>query len=167
MWWEIYRRWTLWDYVRRIRKFGWAGTRVDYDVSSWFTYSAGFWESASGPEVIMFGVPAIYANGFLAEAHRQLKGGELTPTDMAPWTLEDCPAMAWRAVHPSQIRREFFNVAIWYRERQGAGRAGLRAYQLFFTDTGGKFPWEDGFDEDYRPYQPRLYLPYAGPPDDD
>ena len=168
MWWELYRRWTLWDFARRVRKHGWTGTYVHGEGAA-FSYSIGFWESAASPDVIMFGMTQEIANGLLWEAHRQLKAGELMLRDKAAWSLdwEDGPQFAWRAVHPSQIRRDHFNIAIWYKERQGGRRSDLKAFQLFVTDTQGLFPWEEGFDADYRPIQPELYLPFFGPADDD
>jgi hypothetical protein len=131
-----------------------------------FSYSVGFWESAGAPEVIMFGAPMDVANGMIAEAFRRLKTGELKLSDQARWTLdwmEGGPAFVWRAVHPSQIRREHFNIAIWYRERQGQSRSGLEAYQLFISDEAGRFPWEDGYDPAPSARQTELYLPFLGP----
>lgn len=172
MWNSLLAAWHRWDFARRIRRFGWTGTYVHEEVGRGvapFTYSIGFQDSANSPEVIMFGMDPQTANGLLHEAHRQLTSGELTFSDMKPWELdwEGGPKLMWRAVHPSQIRREFFNVAIWNRERRGRTRAGLEAYQLFCTDRGGKFPWEDGYDINYRPRQEALYEAYFGPPDED
>jgi len=170
VWQVIGRIWTRWDFVRRIRKHGWTATYVPGDDSETnFAYSIGFWECLGTPEVIVFGADLLTSNGLIGEAYTQLKSGDLKLADKAPWILEmdDGPRLAWRAVHPSQIRRAHFNVAIWYRERQGQSRAGLEAFQLFVSDTAGVLPWEEGFDTDYRPHQPELYLPYLGPPEDD
>ena len=170
MWWEIRRRFILWGYLRRIRKYGWTGTFVPGDEAMpAFAYSVGFWEDIDAPEVFVSGAPIEIANGLLAEAHRQIQLGELTLVDQAVWPLpwEDGPKLAWRAVHPSQIRRHHFNVAIIYCERQGRSRNDLQAFQLFRSDEQGRFPWETDFDEALRSGQEELYLPYFGPPDDD
>ena len=134
-----------------------------------FAYSVGFWEDIDAPEVFVSGAPIEIANGLLAEAHRQIQLGELTLIDQAVWPLpwEDGPKLAWRAVHPSQIRRHHFNVAIIYCERQGRSRHDLQAFQLFRSDEQSRFPWETDFDEALRSGQEELYLPYFGPPDDD
>jgi hypothetical protein len=168
MWDALQIAWHRWDFVRRIRKHGWTGTYVHGEGVP-FTYSIGFWEDINAPEIIMFGMDPDTANGLLHEAHKQLQAGELILADMAPWVLdwEGGPKLVWRAVHPSQVRREFLNVAIWYRERQGLGREGLEAYQLVCTDLGGKFPWEEGYDLNYRPQQEALDLPHVGPWDKD
>ena len=168
VWAEINRRLTLWDFARRIRRHGWTGTYV-YDDACAFSYSIGFWEALEQPEVIMFGVPLEPSNHLLWKIFHDLKSGELSIADKAVWDLgwEEWPALAWRAVDPSQIRREHFNIAIWYRERQGRSRYGLSAWQLVFPDAAGAFPWEETYDQDYRPRQPELWLPYFGPPEED
>jgi len=171
IWQEIQRRHARWDIARRVRKHGWTGVYVypgdDADAIA-LSYSIGFWEAVDAPEVVMFGMTQEVTSGLLWKAFDDLQAGALTFVDSAIWELdwEGAPAMAWRAVHPSQIRREHLNVAIWYRERQGFSRYGLKAYQLVVADTAGKFPWEEGYDTDYRPRQPELYLPYFGPPED-
>jgi len=165
---EIWRRWTLWNLFRRVRRSGWTGVHVPGDAeTASLSYSLGFWRSAQAPEIVFFGVDAHTANALLHEAYAQLTAGELAFADKGSWTLEGEEGaniqLAWRKVHPSQIRRQHFNAAIIYNERQGRGRSELEAYQLFFPDTGGRFPWEDGFDTAYKPRQPELYLPYFGP----
>ncbi len=172
MWQTLQIAWHRWDFSRRIRKHGWTGTYVYEQAESDrapFSYSVGFQDSTNGPEVIMFGMDPKTGNGLLHEAHRQLKAGELAFSDAARWNApwDGLPWLAWRKVHPSQIRREFFNVAIWNRERRGLKREGLEAYQLFCSDPAGKFPWEEGFDTNYRPRQEELYLPYFGPAETD
>lgn len=171
MWWELQRRWMLWGYARRIRKLGWTATYVPGDAeTASLSYTTGFQDALGAPEIVMFGVNPEATNDLMWEAHQQLKAGDLVLEDKARWRLdwaEDMPALAWRAVHPSQIRRQHFNLSIWNRERRGLSPEGLKAFQLFVPDPGGKFPWEDGFDTSYRPIQPELYLPFDGPPDDD
>lgn len=165
---EISRRWTLWSLFRRVAKWGWTGVHVpgDADTAS-LSYSVGFWQSAKTPEIVMFGADPSTANRLMSQTHQELEAGVLDLTDKREWLLDgeegSSIKLAWRAVHPSQIRRQHFNVAIIYNERQGRDRSQLQAYQLFSPDTGGAFPWEEGFDRDYKPRQPELYLPYFGP----
>ena len=170
--WDIWRHGVMWDLARRIRKHGWTGVFVhDYERGVVpFAYSLGFREHGGAPEVIMFGMPKPVASQLIARAYDALKAGALSLEDKATWTLgegDESWTSAWRPVHPSQIRREHFNIAIWYETRRGAGREGLEAFQLFAPDRGGKFPWEEGHDADYTPRQPELYLPYFGPAEDD
>lgn len=165
---EIWRRWTLRSLFRRVLKFGWTGVHVPGDVdTASLSYSLGFWQSAKTPEIVMFGADPSTADELMQRAHQQLSAGLLDLGDKRDWLLEGeggSPIrLAWRAVHPSQIRRQHFNAAIIYNEQQGRDRSQLQAYQLFFPDPGGAFPWHENFDRDYKPRQPELYLPYLGP----
>jgi hypothetical protein len=76
MLWEIYRRWTLWGYLRRIRKHGWTGTYVPGDAETGaLVYSTGFWECIKAPEIVMFGFDETWGNGLLHHAHDEIKSG--------------------------------------------------------------------------------------------
>lgn len=164
---EIQRRLFLWDTFRTVQKHGYTAIYISGEDGPSFGYSVGYRESLGSPEIIMFGFPPEYVNGLVGEAFQQLKAGKLRLADNARWELEDMPALAWRAVHPSQIRRDHFNVAMIRAEKLGRAASDLSAFQLFAPDPGGRFPWEDGFDMDYEPRQPELYVPYRGPPDRD
>jgi hypothetical protein len=157
-----------WDIRRRIRKHGWTGTYV-YGDEVPFSYTTGFREALDQPEIIAFGLDPEAGNGLFWTAFQQLKAGELTLRDLDEWHLdwEDGPRMVWRAVHCSQIRRKFFNVAIWRSDSLGLSREGLKAFQLVVSDASRIMPWEEGYDQDYRPIQQELWRPYMGPPDDD
>ncbi len=160
--------WYRWRIRRRIRKHGWTATYVRMGDYGDLAYSTGFQDSIGFPEVIMFGFDMESANALIGEARLDLKGGKLVLFDKAPWAaIPGARPMVWRKVHPSQIRREHFNVAIYEGERRGRSRAEIEAYQLLISDENNCFPWEAGYDLDYRPRQPALYEPYVGPPDDD
>ena len=170
--WELRRHRLIWSLERRVRKWGWTGIFVhDYEHGLVpFAYSMGFREHLGAPEIIMFGMPKHVASQLIGQAYDALKARTMVLKDKANWTLgegDESWTLAWRAVHPTQVRREHFNIAIWHETRRGAGRQGLEAFQLFAPDRGGKFPWEEGHDTDYTPRQPELYLPYFGPAEDD
>lgn len=165
MWDELYLAWAKWDFLRRIRKYGWTGNYIPgTDSEASFAYSIGLWECLGSPELIVFGADPALSRGLIGEAYARLKAGELKLADKAPWILDwkSGPRLAWRAVHPSQIRGEYFSVAIWYRQHRKMNRAGFHAFQLFMSDNNGVMPWEYGFDASHRPQQPELYLPYFG-----
>lgn len=169
MWWELKRRWILWGYARAIKKYGWTATYVHGRSGENFTYSLGFSLKDDQPEVIFFGFPPEAANGVLWAAYNQFILGPARMEDQAIWSTvwEGFPPVVWREVHPTQIRREYFNLAIIFREKHGLSREGLRAFQLVMPDRNGKYSWEEGFDLEYRPRQPELHLPYFGPPEED
>ena len=170
VWDEIYLAWAKWGFLRRIHKDGWTGNYISgTDGQASFAYSIGLWQQLRAPELIVFGADAKVSQGLITRAHAQLRTGQLKLADKAPWRLEGNggPRLAWRAVHPSQIRAEYFSLAIWYRQHRKMGREGFKAFQLVISDENGVMPWEDGFSADDRPKQPELYLPYFGAPEDD
>ena len=168
VWDEIYLAWAKWGFLRRIRKHGWTGNYIpETDSEASFAYSIGRWEHLDAPELIVFGADAEASQGLIKQAHALLRTGQLKLSDKAPWALEGNGGrrLAWRAVHPSQIRAKYFSVAIWYRQHRKMGREGFQAFQLVISDDNGVMPWEDGFQANSRPHQPELYLPYFGGPE--
>ncbi|MDO1558026.1 DUF4262 domain-containing protein [Brevundimonas sp. 2R-24] len=83
------------------------------DVAPRFSYSIGFTKSLGQPEFIIFGLPADVAHGVLWNVFRALKDGR-SPEDLEPWPdlIENYDCVA-RRVHPSQVRREYLNSALW------------------------------------------------------
>ena len=134
------------------------------DVASLF-YSVGFADRSAGAEIAIFGVDPATGNSLLHDADQQLKAGTLALEDKAEWNVDwdehGTVRLIWRAVHPSQIVAKYFDAAIAYHERRGRPASDLKAFQLVFPDTSGKFPWEADYDTDYRPWQHELYLPKA------
>lgn len=96
------------------------------------------------------------------QLYRDLEDGTLVLTEGGLWPPEEPMKVAFRKVHPTQIRREYLNVAICYRTDRELDRDGLEVFQVVWPDTNGAFPWEPAFDKDYRPRQLALYEPFEG-----
>lgn len=110
-----------------------------------FTYSVGFEKTWGHPEVVMFGMSPETAHGVLATiAERLAAGDKFEAGERYSELLRDLDA-TFRAVpkpgKPLNLARHYY------------GR-DIEALQLVWPDTAGKFPWEDGFDEELLPYQP-------------
>lgn len=152
--------WFYWRSLRKaLAKKGWTIVHLDPGAGRagpiW-AYSVGLWELAGAPELILFGHDEVWSNGPLSHAKQELCEG-LVLEDGTLWKIEEFEGV-WRRVHPIQIRdAEWFNCARRYR-RERTGSEDFEAYQLFVPDEGGKYPWEEGFDEEFRHYQPELYL---------
>lgn len=131
------------------------------DVASLF-YSVGFADRIAGAEIAIFGVDPDSGSSLLADADEQLNAGTLTLEDKAVWDVDwgdvGTVRLTWRAVHPSQIIAKYFDAAIAYNDWRERKTEDLKAFQLVFPDERGKFPWEDGYDLEYRPWQHELYL---------
>lgn len=147
--------------LRKVEEHGWFCTSVfdpdGKDVS--FSYSVGFTETLNCPEFIVFGLDAKLMHSMLWNVFRQIKAGR-TPEDNQRWSglLEGYDCIA-RAVHPTNIVREYLNSAIWFWGNP-AERGLLRAFQVVWPGVGtGLFPWDSACSQVVRDKQPPLWLP--------
>jgi hypothetical protein len=70
--------------------------------------------------------------------------------------------VCWRRVHESQyLGLNVFRLAKLRHERRTGRREALEAYQLFFPDHDGRYPWELGCHEIIRNMQPLLFEPFS------
>ncbi len=145
----------------QIARAGWVLTPVGVgDVG--FAYTTGFMEAVGSPEIIMFGLRKGDAMHMARAIFADLESGALSLTEGGLWPPEEPRKVMFRKVHPTQVRREYLNVAISHRIARGLDRESLEVIQVVWPDTNGVFPWEPAFDKDYRPRQFELWDPYEG-----
>ena len=148
---------------RNVAEHGWHCTTViDPDgVSPDFAYSVGFRETLGMPELIVFGLSSELMHAMLWNAFRDLQAGkEIKDGDRWSGLLArfDCVA---RAVHPTNLTREYFNSALWYHGDPSI-HGPLLAFQIVWPGAeDGLFPWDTGSDPFVCEIQPPLYLPGA------
>jgi hypothetical protein len=147
------------ELIRNVAEFGWQCLSVGAgDDEPGFSYTIGLWETFGAPELIVFGLDSGLMYEMLACMVDALRRGARVD-EGARWPLlrnHDCIS---RRVHPSQINRDHFNSALWYRRHRGEAPP-LEAYQLFWPGVeDGLFPWEAGCSARVRELQPRLDLP--------
>lgn len=150
------------DLQRRIEKHGWTAIYVgDYQTAPTWTYTLGFAETLSQPEVIVFDVPQEAANSLLWEVFNQLRDGRLKLEDGKVWPQGEERPCVWRRVDPSQLgsERGWFTLANIRSIARTGMPHGFDAYQLVLSDNEGRLPWDEDYDERLRPLQPALYLP--------
>ena len=148
---------------RNVQEHGWHCTSViDPDgVAPDFAYSVGFMETLGMPELIVFGLDSKLMHNMLWSAFRDLQAGK-TINDGDRWAglLDgfDCVA---RAVHPTNLTREYFNSALWYHGDPSV-HGPLSAFQIVWPGAQqGHFPWDAECDPFVREMQPPLYVPGA------
>ncbi|EIZ79776.1 hypothetical protein WSK_1666 [Novosphingobium sp. Rr 2-17] len=128
----------------------------DNDVD--FSYSAGFTYSLNQGEVIVFGLSRELMHSMVNEVMRQCRDESLVLSDglSISGLIEGFDVIA-RIIPPQNIKREFFNSAMWHHlGRFGDGLSV--AYQLVWPGAQqGLFPWEEGCHEDVIALQPPLY----------
>ncbi len=143
-----------------VEEHGWYDMSVFGGSGPNFSYSIGFWETLKLPELIIFGLELKLMHSMLWSAYRHLKAGTCEMKDGARWLdILDNFECVPRPVHPTQVRFEHFNSAMWYKWHRGGNDASpLQAFQLFWPSAkSGLFPWEK--DSGVAHLQPALYLP--------
>ena len=123
-----------------------------------FAYTVGLWETLATPELIVFGLEPMLMYDMLAGMIARLKTGEpLVDGARIGGLLSDFDCIA-RAVHPTQVRIDYLNSAMWYRGYR-TGKEAAEAWQIFWPGVEtGLFPWESGVEPAVRDSQPLLYL---------
>jgi hypothetical protein len=146
--------------ARMVGEHGWVPVPVEAPGGPSWVYTVGFDETLAHPELIMFDTPYEAAAGEIHSAFEQLRSGELTIEDGMVWAEEGAARCVVRKVHPERISGEgWFSLALHRRRIVKRDYHGLAAYQLVLTDKSGRLPWEAGYDESVRRFQPALYLP--------
>jgi hypothetical protein len=129
------------------------------DRRSRYSYSVGFDEAFDGPELILFDQAWEVAAGVFFEVREGILRGELALHDGMLWAEDGQGRCVWREVHPSQGAAGWLGLAGERRGRLRGAAEGLQAFQLVASDTSGFLPWEPGYDESVRKWQPALYEP--------
>jgi hypothetical protein len=123
-----------------------------------FSYSVGFTKTLSCPEFIVFGLDTKLMHSMLWEVFRQIRAGRL-PEDNQRWgdLIEGFDCIS-RAVHPTNIVREYFNSAMWLWGDPDERGGEMQAYQIVWPSSAtGLYPWDAECAQIVRDHQPPLY----------
>jgi hypothetical protein len=135
-----------------IKRYGWHVLGVEPDETSpGFAYSIGLWHQFNHPEVILFGLPYEVMGRIINTIGEQVKAGTEFEAGKPYYEIfEGYPCM-FETVANVQIG----NFLCWARWFYGY-EDQFPALQGFWPDKAGKFPWDEGFDSKFLPYQPLL-----------
>jgi hypothetical protein len=128
---------------------------------SW-AYTIGFLEIGH-PELVVVGLSKESAHGFITSAYQDTVAGrpfEIGRRHRRTWTapsgvtldfaMVDVPDLQWE--HPSDLTLFMRG----YYAAKGGYPCEPRVCQLVWPDFEGRLPWDAGFDESLRKYQPLL-----------
>ncbi|HUV10397.1 MAG TPA: DUF4262 domain-containing protein [Acidimicrobiia bacterium] len=132
---------------------------------SW-AYTIGFLEHFGKPELVTTGLSPESSSAFLQWAFDAAKEGEplLVGREHRRVCWHELPISVVevppdRYLPPSDLGNMLF---AYYAARGGRFPAEPRMHQLVWPDFDGRLPWDAGFDEHWRPYQPLLdEVPWA------
>jgi hypothetical protein len=140
-----------------VREHGWFAASIS-DHHPPFVYSIGLMQTCDHPELIVFGLEPSDAHGLLSRVVRGIRAGSTYAQPGVYGTvLGEQNRIGVRRVHPTQ-HPLYLGFAMGYCRH--IGRIGeLEAVQVFWPDSGGKFPFEVGCDLGVYQCQPRLDIP--------
>ncbi len=140
--------------LQRREEHGWFVNMIAEDSEGpGFAYSFGLYEEFQHPEIIIFGLDSAIMHGVINAAGDHVrKGGRYCDGDVTEDLLEGYKC-AFRQVNPLQYR-ETCSWAVWFYRN-----SDFPVLQLFWPDKSGRFPWDEGFAESLRDFQPDLSKP--------
>ncbi|MCG8685872.1 MAG: DUF4262 domain-containing protein [Desulfobacterales bacterium] len=138
-------------FVDNIRTHGWFGTHVFEDADGpGFSYTTGFWHRFEFPELILFSLPKEVSHeifwNFFHELEAQKRFSENEPISEV---LNGFDVMLRRV--RTEHFPEYFGWTRWFY-----GGDKFEAYQVFFPDKSGRFPWTEEVPPEFSRLQPNL-----------
>ena len=124
------------------------------EASPPFTYTVGMWRNFGIPEMCVYGLPPESAAGILNTVREAARNG--TVFELGKKHSE--VAEGFHTVF-AEVKGEddVFNFTrMYYRERGKPEDKDFPRWQIIWPDEFNVFPWEDGFNERFRNYQPEL-----------
>jgi hypothetical protein len=142
------------EIAEAVRKHGWFAASI-YDDDPPFLYSIGLMQTWDHPELIVFGLDSSDAHDLFSAMIREIRDGRrFTEQGVYTVSLTEDHRIGIRHVHPTQ-HPLYLGFAMGYCRY--LGRIGeLEAVQVFWPDSGGKFPFEVGCDLGVYQRQPRF-----------
>lgn len=135
-----------------IKRHGWSVFGVAADENSpGFAYSIGLWHHYNHPEIILFGLPFPVMGKIINSIGDRVKAGTQFETGKPYSDIFQGYPCIFETVAQVQLEK-FLCWASWFYGYQGQ----FTALQCFWPDQAGKFPWDEGFDSKFFPFQPLL-----------
>jgi len=134
-----------------LEEWGWFVMKVfTTDSEPAFAYSLGLYERFKHPEIILFGLDLDVMHRLINDAAEQIRQGERYEVGRRYDDLLAGYGCEFRQVDSKHCRR-LLTYAFWYYKG-----SAFPALQLIWPDPEGRFPWDAGFEERFRSFQPNL-----------
>jgi hypothetical protein len=116
-----------------------------------YAYSIGMPEAVAFPDVAVFGLTPVAANGLVTLVADACRGGTEIPLGVELVGLLDNELRCYFAPIDIDVHRAFFGTAVaWYKGEP------FSMVQLLFPDRNGFMPYEAGYEQRMRLAQPVL-----------
>lgn len=117
-----------------------------------YAHSVGLWQQYQHPEIIIFGLPPTMMQGILNEIATILKDGESIELNKIYDTFFENGHAIFVAID-ERNKNDYFTYAIDFYKN-----ANFKTIELIWTDRNYKFPWDEGFESEFKFKQPLLNL---------
>ena len=135
---------------KHIKESGWFVAmfdRTNYLPS--FAYTIGLWKNYGHPELIVFGLTTETLHEVLNIGGEKIKQGKKLETDTLTDDFFQNSKSILIEVDQSNIK-DYFGYAIEFYGKQ------FPAFQIVWTDRSDHFPWEEGYEDEFKYQQPLL-----------
>lgn len=145
---------------RRLVEPGWGMVHiVPEDGSPSYSYSFGLWISTAHPEIIMFSVAPKLANDFIDHIGEKAKKFPGCGTYHAGTVMKRAEgtdySTAFIDTHEESVR-EYMGIARHLYGNRPDDPNAFPTLQVIWSDKKKLFPWDEGFDKEYRDQLPIL-----------
>jgi hypothetical protein len=137
--------------VADVKEYGWHVLNVFGPEGPKFSYTIGLYLSFGHPELLVAGLPPEKAMPIVnLIGERVAKGEAFASGTVSTEILRNLP-VSFRAVDPAHYP-EWIGLGLWFYRSLRPGELPL--LQIVWPDREGRFPWDEGFDESLRAFQP-------------
>lgn len=137
--------------ISDIEKYGLSVILIEVtDYLPSFAYSIGLWQKYNHPEVICFGLSVQTLHGIINDVAELIKKGNIIETGRPYDDFFENGNAEFLKVDSRNIA-DYFGTALDFY-----GVDDIPALQLIWTDRNDKFPWDEGFEEEFIYRQPLL-----------
>ncbi len=134
-----------------VAEYGWAVLGIPDDPEGpGYTFSVGLWRGWQHPEIVLFGLNHEAAQRLINHLGTTIKGGDRYDPGRFYEGIVSGYRVVFLPVDQDQVG-PYLGYACWFNRGQD-----FPVLQCVWPDREGRFPWEPGFDERFRPRQPLL-----------
>lgn len=137
--------------IEDINTIGWSVIMIEStEYLPSFAYTIGLWKNYAHPEIIIFGLTVRTLHVVLNIAGENIKNGKRYIPDTPYSGFFEGGISQMVAVDKRNIK-DYFGYAIWFNKQ-----LDFPALQLVWGDRSNKFPWQDGYEQEFIYCQPLL-----------
>lgn len=137
--------------IEDIKRFGWAVMLMEAtDYLPSFAYTVGLWRSYNHPEIISFGLTTTTLHSILNIGGELVKDGHNLEVGRDYDDFFENGIVQFIQVDPRNLK-DYFGYGIWFN-----GTSDFPALQLVWKDRNERYPWDKGFEADFKYRQPLL-----------